>query len=43
MQADVLTLASTGCRPLTILTALSDQARCVLENMPVDAFKIGLF
>ena len=62
MQADVLTLASMGCHPLTIVTALtvqdtlgvegvfpvdsdliSDQARCVLEDMPVDAFKIGLF
>ena len=62
MQADVLTLASMGCHPLTIVTALtvqdtlgvegvfpvdsdllSDQARCVLEDMTVDAFKIGLF
>src|SRR5438132_358716 len=62
MQADVLTLASMGCHPLTIVTALtvqdtlgiegvfpvdadliSDQARCVLEDMPIDAFKIGLF
>ena len=62
MQADVLTLASMGCHPLTIVTAItvqdtlgiegvfpvdsdliSDQARCVLEDMPVDAFKIGMF
>ena len=61
MQADVLTLASMGCHPLTIVTALtvqdtlgvegvfpvdadliSDQARCVLEDMPVAAFKIGV-
>ena len=61
MQADVLTLASMGCHPLTIVTALtvqdtlgvegvfpvdsdliSDQARCVLEDMPVAAFKVGM-
>jgi hydroxymethylpyrimidine/phosphomethylpyrimidine kinase len=61
MQADILTLASTGCHPLSVLTAITvqdtlgvegvqpldaewvaDQARCLLEDMPVDAFKIGV-
>ncbi len=61
MQADLLTLASMGCHPLSVLTALTvqdtigveaimaldaewvaDQARCLLEDMPVDAFKIGV-
>lgn len=61
LQADVLTLASLGCHPLSVATAItvqdtlgvddivaldadlvSDQARGVLEDMPVDAFKIGL-
>jgi hydroxymethylpyrimidine/phosphomethylpyrimidine kinase len=61
LQADVLTLASTGCHPLSVLTAITvqdtlgveglqpieaewvaDQARCLLEDMPVDAFKIGV-
>ncbi|HVE48745.1 MAG TPA: hydroxymethylpyrimidine/phosphomethylpyrimidine kinase [Casimicrobiaceae bacterium] len=60
VQADVLTLASMGCHPLSVITALTvqdtlgveglqpidaewvaDQARCLLEDMPVDAFKIG--
>ena len=60
MQADILTLASMGCHPLSVITAItiqdtlgveavqaleaewvSDQARCLLEDMPVDAFKIG--
>ncbi len=60
-QADLLTVASMGCHPLSVLTAItvqdtlgvealqaldsdwvSDQARCVLEDMPVDAFKIGV-
>src|SRR5258708_31121878 len=60
-QADVLTLASMGCHPLSVLTAITvqdtmgveavqpidaewvaDQARCLLEDMPVDAFKIGV-
>ena len=60
IQADVLTLASMGCHPLSVITALTvqdtigveatqpvdaewvaDQARCLLEDMPVDAFKIG--
>ncbi len=61
IQADILTLASTGCHPLSVLTAITvqdtlgvegilpldaewvaDQARCLLEDMPVDAFKIGV-
>lgn len=61
MQADILTLASMGCHPLSALTALTvqdtvgvaqvlpldaewveDQARCVLEDMPVSVFKLGL-
>jgi len=61
IQADILTLASLGCHPLTALTALTvqdtsgvvsmqpvaaelleQQARTVLEDMPVMAFKIGL-
>src|SRR5215813_13979612 len=60
MQADILTLSSMGCHPLSVLTAITvqdtlgvegvqpldaewvaDQARCLLEDMPVDAFKIG--
>ena len=60
LQADLLTLASMGCHPLSVVTAITvqdttgvegvlpmeaewvaDQARCVLEDMPVDAFKIG--
>lgn len=61
MQADILTLASMGCHPLSVVTAITvqdtmgvddilaidadwivDQARCVLEDMPVAAFKIGV-
>lgn len=61
MQADLLTLASMGCHPLTVVTALTvqdtrgvddvlaidsdwvaDQARKVLEDMPVAAFKLGV-
>jgi len=61
LQADILTIASMGCHPLTVVTAItvqdtggvddilpidaewvSDQARAVLEDMPVAAFKIGL-
>lgn len=61
IQADILTLASLGCHPLTALTALTvqdtsgvvsmqpvtadlleQQARTVLEDMPVLAFKIGV-
>jgi hydroxymethylpyrimidine/phosphomethylpyrimidine kinase len=61
MQADILTIASMGCHPLSVVTAITvqdssgvddvhpmdaewviDQARTVLEDMPVAAFKIGL-
>jgi hydroxymethylpyrimidine/phosphomethylpyrimidine kinase len=61
LQADVLTLASMGCHPLSAVTAITiqdtvgvedvypidaewvaDQARAVLEDMPVAAFKLGL-
>ncbi|MGE5387143.1 MAG: bifunctional hydroxymethylpyrimidine kinase/phosphomethylpyrimidine kinase [Betaproteobacteria bacterium] len=61
MQADLLTLASLGCHPLTAITALTvqdtvgvesihpvdpdlleRQARVLLEDMPVAAFKIGV-
>ncbi|MFZ1909444.1 MAG: hydroxymethylpyrimidine/phosphomethylpyrimidine kinase [Burkholderiales bacterium] len=61
LQADLLTLASMGCHPLSVLTALTvqdtrgvegmlaidaewvaDQARRLLEDMPVAAFKIGV-
>jgi len=61
LQADVLTLASMGCHPLSVVTAVTiqdtmgveevmaleaewvaDQARCVLEDMPVVAFKVGM-
>ncbi len=59
MQADVLTLASMGCHPLSVITAITvqdssgmedilpidadwvaDQARSILEDIPVAAFKI---
>ncbi|HET9763682.1 MAG: bifunctional hydroxymethylpyrimidine kinase/phosphomethylpyrimidine kinase [Acidobacteriota bacterium] len=61
IQADVLTLASMGCHPLSVVTAITvqdtmgvegvqpldsewvaDQARCLLEDMPVDVFKVGV-
>lgn len=61
LQADILTIASMGCHPLSIITAITvqdtagvedvmpldsewvaDQARAVLEDMPVHVFKIGL-
>ena len=61
IQADMLTIASMGCHPLSIVTAITiqdtagvddvmpldpewvaDQARAVLEDMPVHVFKIGL-
>ena len=61
IQADILTLASLGCHPLTAITAitvqdtsgvhsvspvsaelLEQQARAVLEDIPVAAFKLGL-
>src|SRR5512134_476362 len=61
IQADIMTLSSMGCHPLSCVTAITvqdtmgvedvfaidpewvaDQARVVLEDMPVAAFKIGL-
>ncbi len=61
IQADLMTISSIGCHPLTVITALTvqdtlgvdsvlaidadwvdEQARAVLEDMPVDVFKIGL-
>jgi hydroxymethylpyrimidine/phosphomethylpyrimidine kinase len=61
LQADIMTLSSMGCHPLSVVTAVTiqdttgvddvspidaewvaDQARCVLEDMPVVAFKIGV-
>ena len=61
IQADLLTLASLGCHPLTALTGLTvqdtvgvqsihpvnpelleQQARTILEDMPVVAFKVGV-
>ena len=61
LQADILTLSSMGCHPLSVVTAITiqdtlgvddvfaldaewvaDQARSVLEDMPVAAFKIGM-
>jgi len=61
IQADILTLSSMGCHPLSVITAVTiqdtmgvedvlpidaewvaDQARCVLEDVPVAVFKVGL-
>src|SRR5476649_1404170 len=61
LQADILTLASMGCHPLSVVTALTvqdtrgvddvlaidsdwvvDQARKLLEDMPIAAFKLGV-
>ncbi|ACT52037.1 MULTISPECIES: hydroxymethylpyrimidine/phosphomethylpyrimidine kinase [Methylovorus] len=61
LQADLLTLASIGCHPLSVVTAITvqdtvgvenvmmfdadwvnDQARTILEDMQVSAFKIGM-
>jgi hydroxymethylpyrimidine/phosphomethylpyrimidine kinase len=61
LQADILTLASMGCHPLSVITAITvqdtagvesflaidpdwvaDQARCILEDIPVAAFKMGV-
>jgi hydroxymethylpyrimidine/phosphomethylpyrimidine kinase len=61
LQADLLSIASLGCHPLTVLTAITAQdtrgvegllalepawimrqARCVLDDIPVAAFKLGL-
>ena len=60
LQADLLTLASMGCHPLSVVTALTvqdthgvtallpiapawvaDQARALLDEFRVDAFKLG--
>jgi hydroxymethylpyrimidine/phosphomethylpyrimidine kinase len=61
LQADLLTLSSLGCHPLSVVTGITvqdsvgveavwpmdadwvaDQARRILEDMPVAAFKLGL-
>lgn len=61
VQADLLTLASMGCHPLSVVTAITvqdtagveaflpldpewvmDQARCLLEDIPVVGFKVGV-
>ena len=61
LQADLLTLASLGCHPLSVVTAITvqdttgvegvlpidaewvaDQARALLEDVPVAAFKLGM-
>ena len=61
IQDDLLTVASMGCHPLSVITALTvqdsvgvrslqpvsaelveQQARAILEDMPVAAFKIGV-
>lgn len=61
LQADVLTLASLGCHPLSVVTAvtaqdtvgvedflpmdaewIADQARGVLEDIPVAVIKLGM-
>lgn len=61
LQADILTAASMGCHPLSVVTAVTvqdtagvedifpmdaewvaDQARCILEDIPVAVFKLGL-
>ena len=61
LQADLLTIASLGCHPLSVLTAvtaqdtrgvdgllalepdwITRQARVLLDDMPVAAFKLGV-
>jgi hydroxymethylpyrimidine/phosphomethylpyrimidine kinase len=61
LQADILTFASIGCHPLSVVTAITvqdtigvdsvlpmdadwvnDQARAILEDIQVSAFKLGL-
>ena len=61
LQADVLTLASIGCHPVSVLTGytvqdttgvenltaldaewVNDQARTILEDVKVSAFKLGV-
>ncbi|KXW55885.1 bifunctional hydroxymethylpyrimidine kinase/phosphomethylpyrimidine kinase [Ferrovum sp. PN-J185] len=61
LQADIMTLSSMGCHPLSVVTAVTiqdttgvedifpldaewvaDQARCILEDVPVSVFKLGV-
>ncbi len=61
IQADILAIASMGCHPLCVITAITvqntsgvesivpldadlvaDQARAILEDIPVAAFKVGV-
>jgi len=61
LSADLLTISSMGCHPLSVVTAITvqdtsgvegvlsidpewvvDQARAMLEDVPVAAFKIGM-
>jgi hydroxymethylpyrimidine/phosphomethylpyrimidine kinase len=61
LQADVMTLASLGCHPVSVTTAITaqdthgvrsmraletgwviEQARAVLDEMPIAAFKVGV-
>ena len=61
LQADILALASIGCHPLSVVTAITvqdtvgvdsvmafdadwidDQARTILEDVKVSAFKLGM-
>ncbi len=61
LQADILALASIGCHPLSVVTAITvqdtvgvdsvmafdadwidDQARTILEDVQVSAFKLGM-
>jgi len=61
LQADILTFASIGCLPLSVVTAITvqdtvgvdgvlamdadwvnDQARAILEDVQVSAFKLGI-
>ena len=61
LQADIMTLSSMGCHPVSVVTAITvqdtvgvegvlpidsewvaDQARAILEDMPVAAFKVGV-
>ncbi len=61
IQADIMTLSSMGCHPLSVITAITvqdtsgvedvlpidadwiaDQARALLEDIPVAAFKLGM-
>lgn len=61
MQADLMTISSMGCHPLSVITGstvqdtigvdnlialdadwVNDQARAILEDIPVHAFKLGL-